>query len=120
MASSPRSIAEEFAAAWNAADPVAVAALFVEDADFVNVVGLWWTTRQQIHDNHAYGFRHMFPDTVMVLERVRVRELEADVAVVHAGGPSRRPDCVSATSRRSGSARAAAPLGKSLAAPAID
>lgn len=41
---------------------MALAALFTEDADFVNVVGLWWTTREQIRDNHAYGFRHMFPD----------------------------------------------------------
>jgi hypothetical protein len=32
MTSSPRGIAEGFAAAWNAADPVALAALFVEDA----------------------------------------------------------------------------------------
>ena len=85
MPSSPRGVADAFAAAWNAADPVALAALFVEDADFVNVVGLWWPTRQQIRDNHAYGFRHMFPDTVMVLDRVTVRELRPDAAVVHAG-----------------------------------
>ena len=85
MPSSPRGIAEGFAAAWNAADPVALAALFTEDADFVNVVGMWWTTREQIRDNHAYGFRHMFPDTVMVLDRVTVRGLGSDVAVVHAG-----------------------------------
>jgi uncharacterized protein (TIGR02246 family) len=85
MTPSPRIIAEDFAAAWNAADPVALAALFVEDADFVNVVGLWWTSRRQIRDNHAYGFKHMFPHTVMALERVTVRELGADVAVVHAG-----------------------------------
>jgi uncharacterized protein (TIGR02246 family) len=84
MTTSPRGIAEGFAAAWNAADPVALAALFAEDADFVNVVGLWWTNRNQIRDNHAYGFRHMFPDTVIVLDRITVRELGADVAVVHA------------------------------------
>jgi len=84
MTPGPRIIAEDFAAAWNAADPVALAALFVEDADFVNVVGLWWTNRRQIRDNHAYGFRHMFPHTVMALERVSVRQLGADIAVVHA------------------------------------
>lgn len=84
MTASPRDIAEEFAAAWNAADPDALAALFVEDADFVNVVGLWWTNRHQIRENHAIGFQRMFPDTVMVLERVRVRDLGTDVAVVHA------------------------------------
>lgn len=85
MTQGPLRIAEDFAAAWNAADPAALAALFVEDADFVNVVGLWWTNRRQIRDNHAYGFKHMFPHTVMTLERVAVREIGADVAVVHAG-----------------------------------
>ncbi|MCO4249878.1 SgcJ/EcaC family oxidoreductase [Pseudarthrobacter raffinosi] len=84
MPSNPRGIAEEFGAAWNAADPEALAALFVDDADFVNFVGLWWTNRRQIRENHAIGFRRMFPDTVMVLERVRVRFLGTDVAVVHA------------------------------------
>lgn len=84
MPRNPRGIAEEFAAAWNAADPEALAALFVEDADFVNVVGLWWTNRHQIRENHAIGFRRMFADTVMVLERVRVRDLGTDAAVVHA------------------------------------
>ncbi|MFJ5957310.1 SgcJ/EcaC family oxidoreductase [Paenarthrobacter sp. NPDC092416] len=84
MTSSPRGVAEGFATAWNAADAVALADLFVDDADFVNVVGMWWINRRQIEFNHAYGFRHMFPDTEMVLERVKVRELGSDVAVVHA------------------------------------
>lgn len=84
MTASPRDIAEEFASAWNSADPDALAALFVEDADFVNVVGLWWTNRHQIRENHAIGFQRMFPDTVIMLERVRIRDLGTDVAVVHA------------------------------------
>ncbi len=84
MPSSARAIADEFASAWNSADPDALAALFVEDADFVNVVGLWWTNRKQIRENHAIGFQLMFPDTVMMLERVRVRDPGTDVAVVHA------------------------------------
>ncbi|ABM08634.1 conserved hypothetical protein [Paenarthrobacter aurescens TC1] len=56
----------------------------MEDADFVNVVGMWWNNRRQIMFNHDYGFRHMFPDTEMVLEKVKVRELGTEVAVVHA------------------------------------
>ena len=79
----PAAVAEAFAAAWNAADADALADLFAEDADFVNVVGVWWRRRRQIRVNHALGFRWMFPASRLVLGQVRVREL-GDVAVVHA------------------------------------
>ena len=79
----PAAVAEAFASAWNAADADALADLFAEDADFVNVVGMWWTRRRQIRVNHALGFRWMFPASRLVLGQVRVREL-GDVAVVHA------------------------------------
>nr|WP_282447879.1 SgcJ/EcaC family oxidoreductase [Micrococcus sp. JXJ CY 30] len=79
----PAAVAEAFAAAWNAADADALADLFAEDADFVNVVGVWWTRRRQIRVNHALGFRWMFAASRLVLGQVRVREL-GDVAVVHA------------------------------------
>jgi uncharacterized protein (TIGR02246 family) len=84
MTTSPEEVATRFAAAWNAADAGLLSELFTEDADFVNVVGLWWRTRAQIRDNHAYGFRHMFPHTVMTLNKVVARQLGPDVAVVHA------------------------------------
>lgn len=84
MLTDPAQVADGFAEAWNDADADAIAALFVADADFVNVVGLWWTTREQIRAHHAYGFQHMFGDTRMILEDVVVRRLGDDAAVVHA------------------------------------
>ncbi|MFF0945062.1 SgcJ/EcaC family oxidoreductase [Kocuria sp. CPCC 205300] len=84
MLTDPAQVADGFAAAWNDADADSVAALFAADADFVNVVGLRWTTREQIRANHAYGFRHMFSDARMTLEDVTVRRLGDDAAVVHA------------------------------------
>lgn len=84
MLTDPRQVADGFAEAWNDADADALACLFVRDADFVNVVGLWWTTRDQIRANHAYGFRHMFGDSVLTLQQVTVRRLGEDAAVVHA------------------------------------
>lgn len=83
MAVHPDEVAHGFARAWERADADAIAALFTEDADFVNVVGFWWTRREQIRHNHAYGFEHIFPGSAMTLERVRVRDL-GDTAVVHA------------------------------------
>ncbi len=77
-------MAHGFADAWNAADAEALAALFVEDADFVNVVGLWWNKRERIRAAHDYGFRRIFAGSQMRLEKVRVRELGEGLAVVHA------------------------------------
>ncbi|TDS82954.1 uncharacterized protein (TIGR02246 family) [Nesterenkonia aurantiaca] len=80
----PGGIAEGFAEAWNRADAEALAALFVEDADFVNVVGLWWTNRRRIRTAHEYGFAKIFGGSQMQLDQVRVRDLGESVAVVHA------------------------------------
>lgn len=65
-------------------DARAIADLFVEDADFVNVVGLWWRDRDRIEQAHAYGFERIFGRSTMTLGRVRTRRLGEDVAVVHA------------------------------------
>lgn len=83
-ARAPEDLPALFAQAWNRQDADALAALFAPDADFVNVVGFWWRRREQIRWNHAYGFAHMFPDTAMTLEKVAVRMLGVDTAVVHA------------------------------------
>jgi len=80
----PLDVAEAFAAAWNNHDADSLAALFVEDADFVNVVGLWWHDRGSIRKAHAYGFEKIFTSSHMTLRRTSVRQLSADIAVVHA------------------------------------
>ncbi len=84
MSQGPPAVAESFVAAWNAADADALTGCFTRDADFVNVVGFWWHGHRQIRHNHAIGFRDMFPDTVMALERVRTRMLTDEHAVVQA------------------------------------
>lgn len=77
-------IAQRFATAWNSADADALASLFTEDADFVNVVGLWWSSRDRIRSAHEYGFRRIFGDSEMTLTRTTVRRLGEQIAVVHA------------------------------------
>ncbi len=84
MTSRPEWVAAEFAAAWNSGDADRLAALFVEDADFVNVVGLWWHRREDIRRAHDYGFTHIFPGSTMTVLQVRTRALSADAAVVQA------------------------------------
>lgn len=80
----PESIPTVFVEAWNARDPDTIAGLFDEDAEFVNVVGLWWHDREAIRRAHAYGLTRIFDRSTLRLGAVRVRPLADDIAVVHA------------------------------------
>ena len=81
---SPESIPAAFVEAWNNRDPDTLASLFDEDAEFVNVVGLWWHDREAIRKAHAYGLAHIFDRSTLRLGTVRVKWLSDDIAVVHA------------------------------------
>lgn len=81
---SPKSIITGFQLAWNDHDAQALAELFVEDAQFVNVTGLWWSNRKDIQKAHQFGFDHIFGASHMIVGRTEVRMLGNDHAVVHA------------------------------------
>lgn len=68
--------------AWNAADADALADLFADDAEFVNVVGLWWHDKTNIRAAHAFGFAKIFPESTMKMQPPRVRLIGSDAAVV--------------------------------------
>ena len=80
----PENIPALFVDAWNRRDPDALAALFEADADFVNVVGIWWEDREAIRQAHAYGLTRIFQHSTLRLGRVKLRQLSDDIAVVHA------------------------------------
>ncbi|QQA41832.1 SgcJ/EcaC family oxidoreductase [Pelagovum pacificum] len=84
LPASPGDLPVAFATAWAARDASALAALFAEDADFVNVVGIWWEDRAAIEKAHAYGLRTIFADSRLQVGRVKVRMLGKDHAVVQA------------------------------------
>ena len=79
----PEDIPRLFAEAWNAKDAKALAHLFASDADFVNVVGLWWHNRNDIEIAHDYGLRTFFKASTLSARRIEIRRLGEDVAVVH-------------------------------------
>jgi uncharacterized protein (TIGR02246 family) len=79
----PEDMPRAFAAAWAARDADALAALFAQDADFVNVVGLWWEDRDAIRKAHHYGLSTFFRASRLTVGRVKVRDL-GETAVVHA------------------------------------
>lgn len=80
----PASIASGFVDAWTRRDADKLASLFDEDAEFVNVTGLWWHDREAIRKAHAYGFEHIFATSTLRLIQVKVKSLADDIAVVHA------------------------------------
>ncbi|WP_349291205.1 SgcJ/EcaC family oxidoreductase [Loktanella sp. SALINAS62] len=72
-----------FQDAWNRKDAHALAALFSEDADFVNVVGLWWHNRADIERAHHYGLTTFFRNSTISARRVKLRQMSEDIAIVH-------------------------------------
>jgi len=80
----PEDVVVMFVDAWNHRDPEALAALFDDDAEFVNVTGLWWHTRRDIRKAHAYGLTRIFKESVLTATVVRVKWLSDEIAVVHA------------------------------------
>ena len=84
LAGTPDRVPSLFVEAWNRHDPDALASLFDEDAEFVNVVGLWWHDRASIRKAHAYGLERIFPGASLTADEIRVKQLSADIAVVHA------------------------------------
>ncbi len=82
--SHPEDMPHAFARAWMARDAPALAALFAPDADFVNVVGLWWESAADIQTAHAYGLDTFFRDSSLRIGRVKCRHIGGAAAVVHA------------------------------------
>lgn len=80
----PESIPERFVQAWNNRDAAALASVFDENAEFVNVTGLWWHDRAAIEKAHAYGLERIFNRSTLATELVTVKWLSADIAIVHA------------------------------------
>jgi uncharacterized protein (TIGR02246 family) len=81
---SPEEIPALFARAWNDRDPDALASLFDEDAEFVNVTGLCWHGRESIRKAHAYGLERIVNKTLLAVDEIKVKLLSPGIAVVHA------------------------------------
>lgn len=80
---SPENLMRRFADCWNRGDAVELVALFVDDADFVNVVGLWWRKRKDIERAHAYAFARYFKNAKITFDEIKLRSLRETIAIVH-------------------------------------
>ncbi len=81
---SPKSVVFRFQHAWNNHNADELANVFVDDAHFINVTGLWWSNKDQIRKAHLFGFENIFGNSYMTIGRTEVRMLGPDHAVVHA------------------------------------
>ena len=81
---SPESIPSRFVDGWNNRDVDEMMSAFAKDAEFVNVVGLWWHNREQIHRAHDYGLKVIFNDSSLTIQKTSVKLLSETIALVHA------------------------------------
>lgn len=81
---SPEELPARFAEAWNERSADKIAALFDEDADFVNVVGIWWNNREDIRKAHDYGLRVIFNESELKVTKTEVKYLSDSIVTVHA------------------------------------
>ncbi|EPX81996.1 SgcJ/EcaC family oxidoreductase [Salipiger mucosus] len=84
LPSDPGDFPAAFARAWASREGAEIAALFTEDADFVNVTGLWWHGRAAIAAPHDYALKSFFSETSLRIGRCEVRMLGPDHALVRA------------------------------------
>ena len=72
-----------FNESWNEHDMAQLARLFAPDADFVNVVGMWWKNREEIKKAHAYSHSTFFKNSRLSGEIAGLKFLRPDLATVH-------------------------------------
>jgi uncharacterized protein (TIGR02246 family) len=68
---------------WNNHDMKSLADLFAEDADFVNVIGMWWRGRPEIQSQHEALHATRMRNSHLIAAETAVRLLRRDVAVIH-------------------------------------
>lgn len=61
---------DRYAAAWNASDMNAMAALYTEDVHWVNIVGMHWQGKRQVDQAHRVYFEIMFKGVPLALQEI--------------------------------------------------
>src|ERR1700749_4278261 len=68
--------------AWNAADSAAFAAPFTEDADFIHILGGYYTGRSAIEAGHRMIFGTIYKGSTVRYSVEKIRFLRPDVALI--------------------------------------
>ncbi len=83
LKNSPEDVARGFVDAWNQHDMKAFAALFSPEAQFVNVVGVWWKSRDEIEAAHVATHATIFRHSTLQGEASSVQAIAPGVVAVH-------------------------------------
>jgi len=73
-------VVKSYREAWNAHDMNALAELFVDDAHWINIVGMHWTGKPAVVAGHAAYHQTFFRTTGIETADVEIREISPDVA----------------------------------------
>jgi uncharacterized protein (TIGR02246 family) len=79
----PRDLVDAFAEALNAKDPQALGRLFVEDAEFVNILGMRMRGREGIVAGHAWAFSGPLRGRHIRFDQVDELAVTDDVSILH-------------------------------------
>lgn len=74
-------VVNAFAEAWNHHDMERFAALFAPDAQFVNVVGMWWKGAKEIKEAHQFIHATIFRNSRLTLDEISVRFPVQELAI---------------------------------------
>ena len=72
-----------FESSWNWHDMATFAGLFALDADFVNVVGIWWKNSAEIEAAHVHSHSTFLRDSALTGKVEKIKFLGPDIATVH-------------------------------------
>jgi uncharacterized protein (TIGR02246 family) len=76
-----RKVLASFDEAFNKHDADTVTALFTDDAEFINVAGMWWRGRAEIRRGTAFVLAKIFQNTTIQTDSVSVRFPTRDTAI---------------------------------------
>ena len=76
-----RKVIASFDEAFNRHDAESVSALYTDDAEFINVAGMWWRGRAEIRRGTAFVLANIFQNTTIQTDSVSVRFPTPDTAI---------------------------------------
>ena len=76
-----KDVAFKFEKAWNEHNMDAMFDLFTEDAEWVNIVGMYWVGRANVKKAHQDFHATMFKNTPLKIDEITVRKITSDTAV---------------------------------------
>jgi uncharacterized protein (TIGR02246 family)/steroid delta-isomerase-like uncharacterized protein len=76
-----RAAIAEFEAGWNSHDMDAMFAAFAPDAEWVNIVGMWWRGLADVKRAHRAYHETLFANTPLHVDDIRVRLVTGDTAI---------------------------------------